>query len=251
MAKRKIRPHPGALDEFLKRQNMTQTEAAAASGIDRKTLAKINRGEDVKEDTLQKLAKKLNVPSTYFEPPADDTSRREASQPDNPRFHNLMLRKVDAEGLAKVLGSRIIHWQLNVHTVDEETIPLLEQLEDAVKDFHRYLQDDLHWSKEIGLRGLLDRLKHGKRVASLFEELAKHGLTILGADYLVWDCQTDPDSEIPRTNYVSQRNVVLSVEAQPAQARRTTVWQGTLPPKFNPNSETTIITVNGQKLLPF
>ena len=55
----------------------------------------------------------------------------------------------------------------------------------------------------------------------------------------------------PRTNYVSQRNVVLSVEAQPAQARRTTVWQGTLPPKFNPNSETTIITVNGQKLLPF
>jgi transcriptional regulator with XRE-family HTH domain len=119
MAKRKIRPHPGALDEFLKRQNMTQTEAAAASGIDRKTLAKINRGEDVKEDTLQKLAKKLNVPSTYFEPPADDTSRREASQPDNPRFHNLMLRKVDAEGLAKVLGSRIIHWQLNVHTVDE------------------------------------------------------------------------------------------------------------------------------------
>jgi hypothetical protein len=97
----------------------------------------------------------------------------------------------------------------------------------------------------------LDRLKHGKRVASLFEELAKQGLTILGADYLVWDCQTDPDSEIPRTNYVSQRNVVLSVEAQPAQARRTTVWQGTLPPKFNPNSETTIITVNGQKLLPF
>jgi hypothetical protein len=74
---------------------------------------------------------------------------------------------------------------------------LLEQLEDAVKDFHRYLQDDLHWSKEIGLRGLLDRLKHGKRVASLFEELAKHSLTILGADYLVWDCQTDPDSEIP------------------------------------------------------
>ena len=108
MAKRKIRPHPDALAELLKRQNMTQTEAAAASGIDRKTLAKINRGEDVKEDTLQKLAKKLSVPATYFEPPADDTSRREASQPDNPRFHNLMLRKVDAEGLAKMLGSRTI-----------------------------------------------------------------------------------------------------------------------------------------------
>ena len=98
---------------------------------------------------------------------------------------------------------------------------------------------------------LLGRLKHGKRVASLFEELAKHGLTILAADYLVWECQTDPFSEIPRTNYASQRNVVLSVEAHPAQARRITVWQGTLPPKFNPNSETTIITVNGKELLPF
>ena len=137
MAKRKIRPHPGALAELLKRQNMTQTEAAAASGIDRKTLAKIDRGEDVKEDTLQNLAKKLSVPSTYFEPPADDMSCREVSQPDNPRFHNLMLRKVDAEGLAEMLGSRTIHWQLNVHTVDEETVPLLEQLEDAVERFSR------------------------------------------------------------------------------------------------------------------
>jgi transcriptional regulator with XRE-family HTH domain len=260
MAKRKVRPHPGTLAELLKRKEMTQTDAASASGIDRKTLSKIDRGEEVKLETLQKLAEKLNVPATHFEPPADNSISPAESKPDDPLRLNLMLRKIDAARLTEMLlASERINWQLNVHTIDDETVQLLEQLEDAVKDLDVHLSYPyfLDPEEDGSLRVQLAGLKKSKHVASLLEELAKRSIAILGAEYLSWQSnkQTTWHNEIEYTHiaYVSTRNVVLSVEGHPAQARRAAVWQGTEPPKVAPD-QYTIIKVNGTHLdadIPF
>ena len=150
MAKRKIRPHPGVLKQLLKERNMTQHEVAASGGIDRKTQAKINRGEEVKQETLQKLADKLKVPITYFDPPASGSVGHGKSIIQFPKdqvegdwideahgWRLLLLRKVDLFELSEMLcaiESERIEWKLNVRTLDDETISLLEQFEDAVKD---------------------------------------------------------------------------------------------------------------------
>jgi transcriptional regulator with XRE-family HTH domain len=130
MAKRKVHPRPGALTEVLKRLNMTQADAAkdAARGttiIDRKTLARIDRGEEVKLETLEKLAKRLGVPTSYFDSPSDN-SVAQAGQPDE-----LTLRTVDAEGLADLLKSNVggrLQWQLNVHQLDDGAVSVLDSL---------------------------------------------------------------------------------------------------------------------------
>src|SRR5438552_1934284 len=104
MAKRKVRPHPGVLAQLLKDKNMTQAEVAASGGIDRKTQAKINRGEEVKQETLQKLADKLKVPITYFDPSAGKPIEEvESPLEEIPGWLSLLLRRLDAHDVPGTL----------------------------------------------------------------------------------------------------------------------------------------------------
>jgi len=173
VAKRKVRPHPGVLKQLLKDKNMTQAEVAAKpGGIDRKTQAKINRGEEVKLKTLQELANKLKVPITYFDPPAGSVDQVEVIDEAH-GWLSLPLRKVNVDDLSEKLlfisDSERIEWKLNVRTVYDETISLLEQFEDAVKDLCEHVNE---FGARPSLRRELAELKNFRRVASLMEELA-------------------------------------------------------------------------------
>lgn len=253
MAKRKVRLDPDVLAELLKSRNMTEEELTDVSkgGVDRKTWAKAKRGEEITTKTRQRLAHKLQVPPTHFDPPAAETSVPQSnSKPEEDlRWLNLMVRKIDVESLAKMLSSnQRINWLLNVHAIDDDTVQLLEQLEDAVNDLREYM--DYPWDEENSttLRAQLEVLKKTKRIANLLEELAKRGLGILGAEYLAWQSEQKfechEETEFKIISYVSTRCIALSVEAHPGQPRRARVWQGNEPPKSSPERHT-IIEVNG------
>jgi hypothetical protein len=231
--------------------------------LTRKTLTKIDRGEDLKEGTLQKLANKLRVPVDHFYPRANGLIDQEDSQPEGP-----MLRKLDWGRFVDLFGfSERVHWHLNVHKADVETIVFLERFEIAVND---YLQDLNGPDADGNLKQQLESLKKTEKLRLFLEEMPKHRLAILGANYLYWDThggskaskEQQPslvrgqsergfeygDSDRPCIFYESSPRVVLSIEEHPAHERRAEfVPQGTLPPKYASDFET-VVRVNGRLL---
>ncbi len=135
MAKRKVRPQPGALLKLLRDKGMTQMDAHTQTGLDRKTLSKINRGEEVKLETLQQMTTKLRVTDAYFlnsAAAADDADVLSVLRPGD-----IMLRKLSAERLAAILkGASRIRWELNAHVEGETARKSLEEFEEGLARSH-------------------------------------------------------------------------------------------------------------------
>jgi transcriptional regulator with XRE-family HTH domain len=248
MAKIKVRPHPGALSNVLKKKEMTQMDAAAATRVDRKTLARIDRGEEVKLETLQRVATRLNQPINAFEPPTTESPDKD-DRAWMPWMKSVMLRGLSVELLSELLktGTRI-RWELNLNTVDEKAREFLEKFELAVQEFQQHLiigHDQPDQDDRNSLRFQLSRLKKGQDVAALMEQFAKHRLTVLGADYLFWEYTQGSDPrfriEFELVEYRSSRVVLLSVEPYGTQARRVYVDVGEEPPKVAPKSTTVFV----------
>jgi hypothetical protein len=244
MAKKKIRPRPGALMELLKKREMTKVDAAHldVTGVDRKTLGKINRGEEVKLETLHKVATKLRVPTAYFVETADADDIEDPSDP----MHFVMLRKLNGERLAELIkDATSIDWVLNVQVVDEKARKLLDELQSVV-----ILSRPLGWGSDT-LRDQLKRLDRFDRLGGILKELHESRLAVLAGDYLYWERSSGPYIRDPNkvflVDYRSGRKVLLSVEPGSTRSRRVPISPGPEPPKFAPNAST-IVRVDGRRL---
>jgi len=238
MAKKKVRPRPGTLTELLNKREMTQMDAAVG-GVDRKTLRKIDRGEEVKEDTLKNVATRLRVPVDYF------LGTAEADEEINdPSAHTVMLRRLNGERLAELLkGERGVDWLLNVQVVDQKARKLLDELQRiAIRTFP---------STFTNLMDQLERLESVNRLSCILKELHECRLAVLGGDYLYWQRSYGPYARDPKKvfvfDYDSYRKVLLSVEPASTQSRRVPVSPGHEPPKFAPN-DSTVVRVDGRRL---
>ena len=225
MAKIKVKPRPGALSELLKKKGMTQVDASDKTCVDRKTLLKIDRGEEVKLETLQQVANKLQVTEEYFRhPPTAEVT----DDGDDPEPGTIMLRKLDAARLEELLGgAERLEWHLNAKVRDDDARKFLEDFETAVENFRKDLRLSQGWAllgSTPSLRIQLDRLKTADDIAARLELLAEHRLALLGVGYLFWECSIEAGeyeyNEWSKLEYHSHNTVLLSVEPFGAQSRR-------------------------------
>ena len=249
MAKIKVRPRPGALSELLKTKGMTQMDAFEKTRVDRKTLAKIDRGEEVKLETLQQVVTKLQVTEEYFRyPPVTEL----IETGDDPEPGTILLRKLDVARLQELFEEdpKRIKWHLNAKVRDDEARKFLEGFETAVEKFRVDLLFSLA-PEELSLRRQLTRLQTADDIAARFEQLAEHRLAVLGASHLFWECSYEEGSYEGATwfkeEYHSSSTIVLSVEPIGTQSRRARKSIGNPPPIFAPDTDTAVF-VNGVQL---
>jgi transcriptional regulator with XRE-family HTH domain len=211
-------------------------------------LSRIERGDEVKLDTLQKVANKLGVPEEYLHQPQAEEVTGDGDAPE-PGTVTIMLRKLDASRLEALLeGADRIKWYLNAKVRDDDKRKFLEDFETAVENFRK--QHALISQSEtdtLSLRAQLDRLKTQDDVAARLEQLAAHRLALLGADHLFWESYSEHGKYKSFLNYHSSRIVLLSVEPGGTQSRRKPVFRGNLPPRFADFPDIKVY-VNGEEL---
>ena len=100
-----------------------------------------DRGEEVKKETLQKVANKLGVPEEYFSHPvpapaaADDSDVSSVLEPGT-----IMLRKLDWAHLEELLeGAETLRWHLKARVRDDAARTFLEEFEQAVENYRKHL----------------------------------------------------------------------------------------------------------------
>lgn len=249
MAKIKIRPRPGALSELLKTKSMTQMDAFQKTRVDRKTLSKIDRGEEVKLETLQQVANKLQVPEEYFRnPPTDEVT----DNSDDWHLGNIMLRKLDAPRLEEFLGgAERIKWHLNASVRDSEARKFLEDFETAAENFRKQSFLIALETETQSLRLQLDRLKTADDLADRLARLSEYRLTLLGTEQNFWECSIEEHGNSDVTwlveKYRSSKTVYLSVDPFGTQSRRVRGSYGNPPPFLAPDPDT-IVFVDGERL---
>jgi transcriptional regulator with XRE-family HTH domain len=263
VAKIKVRPNRGALSGWLKTKALTQVEAAKKAQVDRKTLAKIERGEEVKQDTLHKLATRLGIPANFFDPPPATEVTKQDDELQSPhglwRHGSLMLRELDADGLSGLLKlASKINWHLELEVAEEKVIQLLEEFGQAVHGLHQHLASYLDFDTDSSsLTFQLNGLKMRQAVAAFMERLVEHRITVLGAEYLQWFMNEKLEGEhdarpFDLRYYRSTRIVELSVEPYGARSRRVPIYHGDEPPKSAPETNPpTKVFVDGMPLGKF
>jgi transcriptional regulator with XRE-family HTH domain len=251
MAKINVPSRPGALSELLKRKGMTKTDARQKTRLDPKTLLKIDRGEEVKLETLQQVANKLEVTEEYFRPPP---AAEATNNIDVPERGTIMLRKLDVARLFELLSVTdnlldCLEWKLNTHVRDDEARRFLKDFEKAVENLwkERYRDRKTVFSGPCHtLEAQLDRLKLVDDMAACLEQFAVHRLVLLGSSYLVWMCSGKYEGS-SKIEYLSFNTVLLSVEPFGTQSRRAHIIAGDVPPT-SPEPLSIPVFVNGLQL---
>jgi transcriptional regulator with XRE-family HTH domain len=249
VAKIKVSPHPGALSELLKKKGMTQTDAFEKTRVDRKTLLKIERGDEVKLETLQQVAIKLQVTEEYFRhPPTAEVTAATDDAP--PEWGTIMLRKLDVARLEELLRQAARpRWELNAQVRENGARKFLVELEGALEKFWGQVNSsDIDAEGEpLSLREQLDRLKTADDIAARLEQLAEHRLTLLGGTYQFWECSETTYEEHIRWSYFSSDTPLLSIEPFGTLSRRAQVseYAGSPPPNFPISIEDGVVVVNG------
>jgi transcriptional regulator with XRE-family HTH domain len=240
MGKQMKRAFPGALNAELTRQGRTQSELAQDLGMDRKTLRAIDRGQPVKDTTLQKIAVELRVPIDHLlKGPSEKNSKN-----NNAGANSILLRAVKAPEIKALLSKAVIlKWKLLLDNLDSGTDTLeFESTDEVILKFEKVVNQ--WWTNlktevlvEESLSEQLGRLVMGSDCETIIEKLKTRSISVLGGEYLHWPIEiidnggtyqnVEDDNGCP----VSLKVAILALAPSSIHSKRIEVDIGLPPPE--------------------
>lgn len=189
MTKKMITAKPGVLTKLLEERGHTQTHLSEITGFDRKTLRAIDKGDRVKDTTLQRLAVKLNIPFSFIaisNDEADETSSEAGGQSD------LVVSKTSSTILRDQLaGCHSVEWRLQIDDVSDVEEKYLKQFDFDVEMLRTRLSvignhSDYDGEHPSSLSFQLSLIKNWKSLDTILSELGDRGIGIFSGNYLYW-----------------------------------------------------------------
>jgi transcriptional regulator with XRE-family HTH domain len=240
VAKIKDSASPGALLRVGSQQNLNRQELAQKAKVDRKTAQKIDEGQPVKRETLEKVANNLRVPVEHLKARTDETVGDLAPHLEvHAASGNLLLKKLSAAELPELLqGTGRLHWMLELPALALKLHPTLEKLEDAIEALRASL--NIPFSPPYHtLRSQLSRVARLGEIEELLKELHADRIAFFGATYLSWESSKEDVIHYEgRTwggdeNFTSTQVAALCIDHSSLDSKRVIVDAGSKPPRYS------------------
>jgi transcriptional regulator with XRE-family HTH domain len=272
MAKKMVSPQSGALQKFLSTERKTFQDVSQALSVSRTTLRAINEGKPVKDETLRKVADFLRMPVDHFL--CDTGAQPEISQNEDLIIQeegrsgtraSILLKRMSGESFCALAKNQTsIQWRLSVSKLTPKAAEILRTIESSLllepEDASNHC---VIWAPNGTLLGsqlskLIEHIENAQTFEKHLESLAEDGISILGASYLYWRCQTEEETLSDRTNqvthnYTSESRRIIVVIDSNISSMRESVFIGRPPPK-DTSENGVIVKVNGFDLhldIPF
>ena len=207
--------------------------------VDRKTLRAINKGQPVKERTLQAIADKLRVPLEHFLGPStlDEVENSSSLAPyhrvsDGYHVREIKLQQLDAAALRQLVEEADdITWLLKMDQMSESLEATLLKLRESLQRWYAH-------QVAFGTDELVDQISSIKTSADIdksVEQLAEQNLKIYGGTYVHWKKVQERDQienfPLPILRYTSQTRMALSVAPEEKDNSTVRVGTGWEPPQ--------------------
>lgn len=255
MAVNKVKPRAGALLTAIENKALTQQDFAKKVGCSRTTLQDINKGKEIKSDTLRKIADELRIPMEHLlelkEPSEADDAQDQIVMYDFKDFGrdiSLRLPRIkSAEDLKKILQhTNTLIWSLNIKDITDEIEEALIEFErrvEELKNKEKYLPFD----EGVSLSQLIENRKSQFKIEDYMKNLGNKNIYIYGASYIDWKKEVnyeviDPYGDYPEKviDYTSTKKGIIILDNQNLAFMRYSTLINAEPPLFTSAGENRI-----------
>jgi hypothetical protein len=235
MSKEKISIPAGNLMRVAATKGITTLSALSSqekTGVDRKTLRRINEGQPVKRTKLQSIADKLHVPISHLE--GSDAADKSGHVSSTNVFREVKLHQLDGAALRKLASEADDNrnWFLNIDQISHELKTTLLKLRENLNVWWTHANLGPPSDERDNLESEISFIETSVYIDESVTELAQQKVKIFGGIYLFWQkFQPIKDGRpLPLLHYCSDLRAALSIVPEKKISSTVRVYIGEEPP---------------------